>query len=140
MLNIESFRSQGLGIIDRVTDIDIVKEDILGHGPELNTNTTLFTLVSKRQLQEYLTYNLIEACYWGKVLEVIWVGNFTRGPLALVSRIIDQRGEPFALEKRVGFVRTAKSIEVNDSSEKANSFTASTRRNQEPRHTWSLEQ
>ena len=43
VLNIEGFRSKGLGVIRRASDIYVVKEDVLGHSPKLNTNTTLFT-------------------------------------------------------------------------------------------------
>ena len=32
-----------IGILDGVTDVDVVKEDVLSHGPEFNTNTALRT-------------------------------------------------------------------------------------------------
>jgi len=51
VFNIEGFRGKGLGIVNRAADIEIVKEDVLGHGPKLNTNTTLFTRVSTRKLE-----------------------------------------------------------------------------------------
>ncbi|SRR6266852_2585708 len=47
VFNIERLRSEGLGVLNGVPDIDVVKEDILGHGPKLNTDTTLITWVSK---------------------------------------------------------------------------------------------
>lgn len=50
VLNIEGFRSEGVGIIKRASDIDVVKEDVLGHSPKLNTNTALFIKVSTRKL------------------------------------------------------------------------------------------
>ena len=50
VLNIEGFRSEGVGIIKRASDIDVVKEDVLGHSPKFNTNTTLFIKVSTRKL------------------------------------------------------------------------------------------
>jgi hypothetical protein len=58
----------------------------------------------KTQKASDVTYNLIEALYWGKVLEVIRVGNLTRSPLALVCRIVDHWSEPFALIKRIRLV------------------------------------
>lgn len=40
-LDIKCFRSECLGVLDRVADVDVVEENILGHGPEFDTNTTL---------------------------------------------------------------------------------------------------
>jgi hypothetical protein len=122
VLNIESLLSKGLGVIDGVSNIDVVKHNILGHGPKLNTDTTLFTWVSTLKLKRCLTYNLIEALYWGKVLEVIRVGDLARGPLALVCRIVDHFGEPFALIKRVRLVWAEKnrSIRIGDSNNEGN--------------------
>jgi hypothetical protein len=69
--------------------------------------------------QEYLTYNLIEALYWGKVFEVIRVGNLARGPLALVGGIVNQWSVPLALIKRIRLVWAAnKSIRVGNSNDK----------------------
>ena len=89
----------------------------------------------------YRTHNLIEALCWGRVLEVARVGNLPRCPLALVVWVVNQRSKPFALVKRVRLVRAAKTgMRGSVIGEKSNSFTASTRRNQEPRRTWGSEQ
>lgn len=85
----------------------------------------------------YRTHNLIEALCWGKVLEVARVGNLPRCPLALVFWVINQSSKPFTLVKRVRLVRAAETgMRGGNIGKEANSFTASTRRNQEPRHTW----
>ena len=89
----------------------------------------------------YQAHNLIEALCWGKVLEVARVGNLSRCPIALVVWVVNQRGKPFALVKWIRLVRTSRiGIRGNNIGERANSFTASTRRSQEPRRTWSSEQ
>ena len=68
--------------------------------------------------QEYLTYNLIEALYWGEVLEVIRVGNLAGGPLALVGRVVNQWSVPFALIKWIRLVWAAsRNIRVGNSND-----------------------
>ena len=83
-----------------MTNVDVVEKDILRHGPKLNTNTTLFILMStgRRRENGSNSYNLSKALNGCKVFEVIWVGDLARGPLALVGGVIDHGGVPFALE------------------------------------------
>lgn len=47
MFNIESSRSKGVGVINGVSNVDTIKEDILSHGPKLNTDSALFIWVSR---------------------------------------------------------------------------------------------
>jgi hypothetical protein len=51
MFDVERLRSQGLGIINGVTNVDVVEKDILSHGPKLNTNTTLFIFDEHEQVR-----------------------------------------------------------------------------------------
>jgi hypothetical protein len=57
-----------------------------------------------------LTYDLLEALCWGKILKVIRVGNLARGPLALVGRVVDHRSEPFAFVKWVRLVGAVRKV------------------------------
>src|SRR5258708_28199947 len=41
VLDVESLLGKFLGLLDRMSNVDIVKEDVLSHGPELKTNATL---------------------------------------------------------------------------------------------------
>jgi len=40
-LDLKSLGGEGFGILDGMANVDIVEQDILSHGPELNTDTTL---------------------------------------------------------------------------------------------------
>lgn len=40
-LDLEGLGGELLGVFDRVSNIQVIEENVLGHGPELNTNTTL---------------------------------------------------------------------------------------------------
>jgi hypothetical protein len=88
-LDIEGLLSEGLRILDGVADVDVVEEDVLGHRPELNTDTA----------------NLVKGLNGRLVLEEPGVGDLARGPDALVRRVVDERGVPFALVVRVGLGR-----------------------------------
>jgi hypothetical protein len=110
VLDIESFCSKGCSIFKRVTDIDVAKEDVLGHSPQFNTNSTLLTWVSRGKLEGYPTHDLIKALCRGKVLKVVGVGDSPGCPLALVGWVVNQGSKPFALVKRVRLVRTAKRV------------------------------
>lgn len=106
MFDVERLRSQRLGIINGVTDVDVVEEDILCHGPKLNTNTTLFTFDEHgRVRKESKTYNLFKALYRCKIFKVIRIGNLAGGPLALVGRVVDHGGVPLALVEWIRLVR-----------------------------------
>lgn len=85
LLDLEGLGSESLGILNGVTDEDVVEEDVLVHSPELNTNTA----------------DLGEALDRGEVLEVRRVRDFARGPFTDVVRVVDLRRVPFALVLRV---------------------------------------
>lgn len=90
LLDLEGLSSQLLGVLDGVADVDVVEEDVLSHGPELNTDTT----------------DLGEGCDRLLVLEECGVGDLARGPLALVCRVVDHRSRPLATPERVDLERT----------------------------------
>jgi hypothetical protein len=66
VLDIESFRGKGLGIVNRVADIDVVEEDVLGHSPKLNANSTLYPSVSTRKCKNSIVSDA--QSYWGSLL------------------------------------------------------------------------
>lgn len=107
-LDVEGLGSEGIGVVDRVTDVDVVEEDIFSHGPEFNTDTTL----EKEKLRRGFTptedaaYNLGKRLDGGRILEIARVGNLTRCPFALVFRVVDHGSIPFALVFGVGLHRT----------------------------------
>lgn len=90
LLDVEGLSGEGLGILNGVTDVDVVEEDVLSHCPELDTDTT----------------DGNEALDGGQILEVDGVGNLAGSPLALVFGVVDERSEPLALVVRVGLVRS----------------------------------
>ncbi len=97
MFDVERLRSQGLGIINGVTNVDVVEKDIFRHGPKLNTNPTLFILVSMGKQGERKTYNLIKALNGCKIFKVVRVLDLARGPFALVGGVVNHGGVPLAL-------------------------------------------
>jgi len=90
LLDIERLLGEGLSILKRVTDVDVIEEDILSHGPELDTNTT----------------NLGQALNRLVVLEEVGVGDLGGCPFAFVGRVVDHGREPLALVSGVGLVGT----------------------------------
>ena len=106
MFDVERLRGQRLGIINGVTDVDVVEKDILCHGPKLNTNATLIIFDEHGQVRkESKTHNLFKALYGCKIFKVIRIGDLAGGPLALVGRIVDQGGIPLALVEWIRLVR-----------------------------------
>ena len=75
-------------VLDGVANVDVVEEDVLRHGPELDTDTA----------------NGHEALDGGAVLEVVGVGDLAGSPLALVRGVVDHGCEPLALVVGVGLV------------------------------------
>lgn len=44
LLDLVGLLGERLGVLGRVADVDVVEEDVLSHGPEFDTNTTLRAL------------------------------------------------------------------------------------------------
>ena len=85
----EGLSGQLLGISGGVADVDVVEEDILGHAPDLEADTT----------------NLVEVR--GRlVLEVVGVGDLARSPGTLVVGVVNEGSGPLALELGVGLGRS----------------------------------
>jgi len=59
LLDLVGLSSQRLCVVDRVTNVGIVKEDVLSHGPKFDTNTCLSvsvkvdTRVMKQKHEQY---------------------------------------------------------------------------------------
>jgi len=64
-----------------VSNVDVIEQDVFGHGPKLNTDTA----------------NLVEAGNWGEILEEVGIGDLARSPDSLVGRVVDEGGAPLAL-------------------------------------------
>lgn len=90
LLDLEGFSGELLGVVDGVADVDVVEEDVLSHGPELDTDTT--------DLRESLNGDL--------VLKEARVGDLTGRPLALVCGVVDERSSPLATPERVNLPGT----------------------------------
>ena len=103
LLDLKSLLGELLSVFGRVADVQVVKQDVLCHSPEFNTNTTLYNVMSEgRRLKNEAPYNPLEALDRGVILEVSGVGDLSGGPLSLVFGIVDHRGVPLALEGGVG--------------------------------------
>ena len=85
-LDVEGFLSEGLGIRGGVADIDVAEEYILGHRPELDTDTA----------------NPMKGLNGSLVLEETRVGDFAGRPGTLVRRVVNERSVPLAFVVRVG--------------------------------------
>ena len=86
-----------------MTNIQVVEQNVLSHGPELNANTALDGIVERRKeiKRNETPYNLLEALDGGVILEVTGVGDLSWGPLSLVLGVVDHRSVPLALEQRI---------------------------------------
>jgi hypothetical protein len=80
MLLEECLLGKFLCILNAVADIDVVKQDVTLHGPDLKTNSSHRLEVRR-----------------GLVFEVIWVLYLFGFPDAFVRGIINVRSGPFAL-------------------------------------------
>ena len=80
MLLEESLLSELLGILDGVTDVDVVEEDVVLHGPDLEANSAHGLKVGGVL-----------------VLVVVGVGDLARSPGALVVGVVNERSAPDAL-------------------------------------------
>ena len=90
VLDFERFCGESLGILLRVANVNVIEQDILGHGPDLEANTA----------------NLVEV-RWCLINEVIDVLDLARLPHALVRWVVDQWRAPFALIVGIGLGRTS---------------------------------
>jgi hypothetical protein len=90
LLNMEGFLGECLGVFNGVTNVDVIEEDILSHGPQFDTDTA----------------DLPEALGWLLIVEVGGIGNLAWGPFTLVGWVVDHRCVPFALVVRVGLGRS----------------------------------
>lgn len=101
-LDVESFLSEGFGVLDGVADIDVAEENIFGHRPEFDADTA----------------NLVKGLNRGLVLKEAGVGDLAGGPDTLIRWVVNLRSEPFALVVRVGFggakidTKSASSLEI----------------------------
>ena len=83
-LLLKGLGGEGLGLRRVVADVDVVKEDVFVHGPELEANTADGVEVGG-----------------AVVLKEVGVGDLARGPDALVVGVVDERRGPLALVGRV---------------------------------------
>jgi hypothetical protein len=105
-LDIEGLLAELLSLLDGVTDIDVVEQDVVLHGPDLETN--LWKSISIRgcyhneQIDRGKTYGAHGLQVGGSlVLKVGGVGNLARGPGTLVGRVVNHGSGPLALVLRV---------------------------------------
>lgn len=79
-LDIEGLLAELLSVLDGVTNVDVVEQNVALHGPDLETNGTHGLKIG-----------------WGLVLEVVGVGDLAGSPRALVGRVVNHGGRPLAL-------------------------------------------
>ncbi|KAI6761764.1 hypothetical protein HG531_002317 [Fusarium graminearum] len=84
VLDTEGLLSELVSILNGVADVNVVKEDVVLHGPDLEANSSHGLKVGR-----------------GLVLEVVGVLDLAGSPGALVGRVLDVRSGPLALVVRV---------------------------------------
>src|SRR5690606_18328207 len=85
LLDVKRLLLNPLGFLDRVTDVDVVKENVLVHGPKLKAYSTNGLEIGR-----------------SLVLIVVWVGDLAGSPDTLVGGVVNERGGPLALVVGVG--------------------------------------
>jgi hypothetical protein len=86
VLNVERLLRELLGVLDRVTNVNVVEEDVLRHRPDLEADAA----DGRETLGDIL------------VLEEVRVGNLARRPDTQVGRVGDLGGRPDAFVGGVG--------------------------------------
>lgn len=98
LLDVVSLLGELLGILLRVANVNVVKEDVLGHGPELDTDTTNGLEVGR--LKVLVKVGVVNAARTPNTL-VRWVGLLGTSPDALVVGVLDLGAGPWATTRNL---------------------------------------